>query len=230
MHSLRLVAVGSIAAVVLGLPKPAAAATIIIDNFNDGTTMGWTAGGGPAGAVPPSPPSNTSDFLLLQSAGGNGPGSRLTAFNGLQWAGDYVAAGITSITMDVNNFGPTDLSLRLSLSDPFGSFQLAYTTAAIPVISGAGWTSIEFSLLSSSMTLVGATTLEEVLDSVLILRIYHSTDDVTGQPTSVVGTLGIDNIGAQAPLQVPAPEPATMWLMSAGILVALRRLRAVGVR
>lgn len=66
MHSLRLMAVGSIAALALGLAESAGAATIIIDNFNDGTTMGWTAGLGPFQAVPPSPPTNTSNYLLLQ--------------------------------------------------------------------------------------------------------------------------------------------------------------------
>src|SRR5690349_11298324 len=87
-----------------------------IDTFTTGT-QGWiapdptnpnppsTALGGPGGASDP--------YLKLVANGDTGPGSRLTVVNDAQWTGDFIAAGIRSIGMDVQNFGPSDVYLRL---------------------------------------------------------------------------------------------------------------------
>ena len=91
-----------------------------IDTFQDGTTQGWHVGGGPnlpeafPPVIPDGGPNGSGDqFLQVESTGGAGPGSRLSVLNTSQWAGNYVAASITAIAMDVRNFGPEDLSLRL---------------------------------------------------------------------------------------------------------------------
>src|SRR5690242_10432873 len=91
-----------------------------IDTFSTGTEN-WmapdpdnpnpptTALGGPGGPA--------DQYLKLVANGGDfapeTAGSRLTVLNGAQWAGNYVAAGIRAIAMDVNNFGPDPLFLRL---------------------------------------------------------------------------------------------------------------------
>jgi hypothetical protein len=41
--------------------------------------------------------------------------------NATQWAGDYLAAGIDGIAMDLRNLGTTDLTVRLLLEDPMGA-------------------------------------------------------------------------------------------------------------
>ena len=94
------------------------------DNFEDGTTQGWVVALG--GAAHPRPPVNIpsggptgagDNFLFLTALGGQGPGSRLTVINVSQWTGDFIAAGISGVRMDLINLGPTDLNLRLLFSD-----------------------------------------------------------------------------------------------------------------
>ena len=53
------------------------------------------------------------NYLLLTAVGGLGAGSRLTVINPAQWAGDYLAGGVESISMDLINLGQNYLSLRL---------------------------------------------------------------------------------------------------------------------
>ena len=124
-----------------------------IDTFEDGTTQNWVAG--LLGAPHPAPPANQSsggpagvddNFLLVSALGGAGPGSRLSAINfANQWAGDYIASGVSVITMDVRNFGTSDLFLRLSLSDPgFGPpVNVAFSSQPILLPAGGGCRSLE---------------------------------------------------------------------------------------
>src|SRR5688572_13016102 len=81
------------------------------DTFSGGIA-GWFAGGGPLGQVPPVPPavvgsggpSGAGDsFLQLTSNGSEGPGGRLVGMNAAQWAGNYAAAGVNAISMDLRN-------------------------------------------------------------------------------------------------------------------------------
>jgi len=58
-------------------------------------------------------------YLLLQSLGGQGPGSRLSVGNlDPPWTGDYAAAGVTVIRLDAINLGQTDLYLRFGFEAP----------------------------------------------------------------------------------------------------------------
>ena len=85
-----------------------------VDDFEDGTTQDWIVN--LLGMAPPPPaalpinvptggPGGLDDsFLRLTSLGGNGPGSRLVVINlAPRWTRDYLAAGVTALTMDVNN-------------------------------------------------------------------------------------------------------------------------------
>src|SRR5690606_17750449 len=135
--------------------SPGVAAPLIgqIDTFEDGTTQGWSVdllGGGGH----PTPPSNQTggqggaedNYLLLQSLGGSGAGSKLSAATlDARWTGDYLAAGVTAITMDVINLGQTDLFLRFGFEDPIPGppANIAFTDAVF-VPAGGGWMPIQF--------------------------------------------------------------------------------------
>ena len=206
---------------------PAAALTLgQTDNFEDGLTQNWAVG--LLGAPHPKPPKNIpsggpagvdDNYLLLTAVGGNGPGNRLTVINASQWAGDYPAAGITGIWMDVNNFGNSDLSLRLLVADPTGGppTNLAFSTDPIFVPAQSGWLSLKFPFTIADLT-AGAGSVLTALTHATELRIFHSP--AAGFPgPAVVASLGVDNITA-------APVPGTLLLLGSGLgLLAWRRFR-----
>src|SRR5690606_19044738 len=117
----------------LGIPAAASAAPITIgqiDTFEDGTTQGWQINllgmGTPLLPVPANiptggPAGSGDNFLEMVSTGiPMTAGNRMTVLNAAQWAGDYLAGGVTAISMDVANFGPTDVNLRLLFEDAMG--------------------------------------------------------------------------------------------------------------
>ncbi len=194
---------------------PASALTLgQTDTFEDGTTRNW--GSGAPNPVPPvtmasgGPAGLDDHYLQLRSLGGGGPGSRLVAMNSDQWSGDYDAAGITGIRMDVNNIGATDLSLRLMFLDSDGlpTPQEAVSSIAIFVPSGSGWMSILFPTAASDLTALTGS-VDAALSGADSIRLFHGPS-VGFPPAAIVATLGVDNVTA-------VPEPASVLLFAAGI-------------
>ena len=203
-----------------------------VDTFESLTTEGWRVGdpnhpappavvaGGPAGAG--------DHYLRLTALGGGGLGSHLSAFNNAQWAGDYVAGGVNAIVMDVNNFGPDDLHLRLLFADPLmgAPTNLAFSTAAVIVPAGGGWTRVTFLVGPGDLTAPLGTAAAALMNATE-LRIFHNPAAAFpgpgNGPAPVTAQLGLDNITAAA-----VPEPATMLLLGtglAGIAAKARRRR-----
>jgi len=215
------------------LPQAHAVSAGEIDTFSSGTD-GWFAGGGPSGQVPPTPPTVVAgggpggaadSFLLLTANGSDGPGGRLVGMNAAQWAGNYTAAGIGAIAMDLRNLGPSDLSVRLYFEDPIPGppANEALTTFALVLPTGGSWTHAVFPIAASDLTALqgNATTL---LANTTVLRIFSGAA-ADFPPARITGALGVDNIQAIAAV----PEPASFALLGAGFgLLALRsRRRAV---
>ena len=206
---------GAIILLAVCLLQPAVGSAVTlgqIDDFQDGTTKNWSIGGAvPTEAlpvnVPTGGPAGDGDAYLRLTALGNGSpnvGSRLSVFNNAQWTGNYLAAGVNTITMSVNNLGTTDLSLRLVLANfPVPGFPpdlLAMSTVPVFLPAGSGWTSVVFPLDPSRLTaLVG--TVQAALTQPGELRIIHNPNP-TFPPPVVVAQLGVDNIKAlrQGPL------------------------------
>jgi hypothetical protein len=202
-----------------------------VDDFEDGTTQGWIVGG--PGVIHPAPPLNTlggpggagDHFLMLTALGGNGPGSRLAVGNATQWAGNYVAAGITDIGMSVNNFSQSDLFLRLVFEDPAGGppSNVAFSTLAVLVPGGSGWTDVVFPVLPGSLT-AGLGSVVAALSNTTVLRLYHSEAPNAPNPffpiAPVTAQLGVDNVTALA-----TPEPSSLALLAGGAAVVLARRR-----
>jgi len=170
------------------LAQPAPAWSITagqIDDFQEGTTAGWGVG-----VVSPVPPVNVASggpdgagdaYLELTSLGGGGPGSRLAVDNAVQWAGDYIAEGITGVVLDADLFSANPVSLRLGLIGPGGAFASA-TPVVLPAFSG--WQLADFSLDAADLVAVSeGATLNLTLSNVTSLRVFHSA----GPPTLPAG-------------------------------------------
>jgi hypothetical protein len=192
------------------------------DTFGSGGTAGWRVG--PAHPLPPSivatgGPAGAGDrYLLQQAIGGSGPASHLAIENRAQWAGNYTAAGITALTMDVANFGATDLSLRL-LFDTFDGAR-AWSTVAVAVPAGGGWQSLYFPIGPNDLNIQGGAGIGTGLSQVVAIRIFHSTaPGFPGEP--IVARIGIDNISA-----VPEPPAALLLALGLGVLAGRRRSAA----
>ena len=212
----------------------ASAAPILVgqqDTFEDGTTQGWIVS--LLGAGSPAPPVNVAtggpaglddNYLLLSAVGGAGAGSRLTVINPAQWAGDYLAGAVGSISMDLINLGPADLSLRLLFEDPAGGppTNVAISTTPIVLGVGSGWVHATFDIGIGALTSLAGDP-SAALSGTTALRLFHS--DALGFPgPSIVASLGVDNITADARTDVP--EPTSLLLMGAAVAAALAR-RAV---
>ncbi|GAB5399890.1 MAG: hypothetical protein Aureis2KO_14750 [Aureisphaera sp.] len=170
------------------------------NDFEDGTTQGWSNGGSS-----PNPPSNVPDggptgagdgFLEEISSGGAGPGSRMIVFNtNAEWLGDY--SSILDLSFDAKSPTNDDLFVRVAMEG--GSDDSAIcTTASVTVSAQSDWTSYTLNMDASSFTLVsGSNTIEEVLQEVTEIRILHSdTPSFIGQ--SIDATLHVDNISVTA--------------------------------
>jgi PEP-CTERM motif len=201
-------------------PFTASAVTLgQIDDFQDGTTDGWTTGhvtpanisnGGPAGAG--------DRYLQPTSSGGFGADSKLVIFNASQWLGNYSGAGITSVGMDLANFGAQALSMRLAF---FLGPAVGYAaTAPFSLPADSAWHHAFFVLNAANFTAVNSPSVS--FDNMLTnftgqLRILDSSSpSVQGDP--IAATLGVDNVQA-------VPEPSSCVLVGVALLALLLRRR-----
>ena len=204
-----------------------------IDDFEDGTTMGWDIG--PDGPdvvrpinIPSGGPAGVGDaYLSLTALGGNGPGSKLSVINTAQWTGDYIGSGVGQISMALNNLGSTDLFIRLLLVGPFGPMgpeSIAFTDA-VHVPTGSGWQNASFDISPAALT-AGFGTASGALSAVTELRLFHNPDPFFTGPggnaiPSVQANLGVDNIQA-----VPEPSSILLLISGMGALLCGRASRA----
>lgn len=213
--------------VAVGLSSGASAITIgQVDDFQDGTTMGWQEG-----TPSPNQPTNLSDggplgagdhALRNISSGGFGPGSRLAMFNLSQWTGDYTAGvGVGSIS-GVMRADPGGGALLMRLAIEGASGERWGSTTAFSLPNDGSYHYFEFPLTSAALTqLEGSDPLAMVLSNVTQLRFLHSTSP-DWEAGSIVATLDLDNLTAN-----PIPEPSTTALagIAALSLFVLRRNR-----
>jgi len=191
----RLPLVLALAALFTVTTPPAGAVTSNqLDDFQDGTSQGW--GSGPTN---PNPPVNISDVgpaglgdhsLQITSTGIPFAGGRFVAFNTTQWTGDFSAAGVERIVMDVNNIGSVTLNMRVALDGAGGRF---VTTLSVPVLAGSGWQSLAFSIAPGDLTSAGGLGVGATLAAVTSLRVISAASP-TFQGDVITAQGLIDNV------------------------------------
>ena len=162
-----------------------------------------------------------SDPFLQLDSDGVSQGGNLVSFNQAQWSGDYLAAGVTRITLLLSNLGGSALDVRLAFGDsnaPRLSGSWYSTLQAVTLAPGSGWTAVSFDIGAGDLVLTnGSAGYAQVMSNVFTLRILHSSSPSSlGQ--SVIGTLGIDTISA-------VPEPSLAAMLGAAALFAIGKLR-----
>ena len=192
--------------------QPAVGSAVVlgqIDTFQDGTLQNWDAGLG--GIEPPFPPVVIPDggpggvgdhYMQITGIGGlPNPGSKVSVVNrNLQWAGNYLAAGVNVITLSLKNTGATDLVIRLSIGDvAVGSvppLNIAVTKDSVVLPVGGGWVTATFHLTPSRMAAARGN-VPTALTNAGELRIMHNPNP-TFPPPEKLGQLGVDNVKASA--------------------------------
>lgn len=209
------------ALLLLGLPSRPAAAVManLVDNFQSGTLQGWSGNASPTN-ISTGGPAGAGDRYLQISAS-SGP---LGTFNKVQWAGNYVAAAIDHIDMNLKNSGPNAVNLRIMLltagCDLGGTACTAWTsTNATAIPSGSGWIIASFSIKEANLTRVlGSSSYSTSFQNIERLLIRHDggTPSPPTSPSIVSATLGIDNV-------VPEPGLVPGLVAGAAMLGAIQR-------
>ena len=178
-----------------------------VSDFQDGTLQGWAGGdiltnveaGGPAGAG--------DRFLNVKTDPlSNQVGSRLASFNrDTAWTGNYLAAGITEIVMDLKNLADTviDLEIRMVFFGPGADVQSATrftSTRSVIVPPDNQWHRAVFSISEDSLTRVlGGDSYDVVMQGVQRILFRHQPGDPAAGAPAIVAGLGVDNIEAIGP-------------------------------
>ena len=191
-----------------------------IDTFEDGTHQGWFAYPG-TGSNPPNGPGGSVDHYLSTSAPPSGSSGEIDVFNRSQWLGNYLAAGVTSVEMDLKNnnesFVTSPLQMRIAIRSG-SNVNVGYSsTTAYILPRDDQWHHAVFSLKADSLTAVALENLSpppltDVLANVLEFHILNSSAPKTTGDTFIFGGLGIDNIRA-------VPEPAGIATVMTGLLM-----------
>ncbi len=199
-----------------------------VDDFSIiGSAAGWVEGGN----SPNAPIQNVGLGLdglaghLQNESDGSGAGGRWHTWNDdARWSGDYLAAGVSSISFDFDNVSGngTDAFIRIGLNSSDGGW---FTSEAINVVDGSGWQSLNFDLSSLTHVTGGTGLLSDTLDSVnrfQILSAVNTPTSATGgnflPGDQIVADFRVDNITA-------VPEPSAFLLAVVGLsgLVVRRR-------
>ena len=176
------------------------------DDFQDANigTMNWAGRSNPTRITTGGPQGAGDAYLRINSTN-----FHLATKNEGQWMGDFIAAGVQAIEMDLNRTaGPDDVQIRLFVHGPGGRF--GTTNPTVPIVLGV-WEHYVFDLTSTNMTYVsgGTGVLEDTLKDVTNLLIRN---DPTPTPSDtgthfphITATLGIDNIASKC-LVAPASD------------------------
>jgi hypothetical protein len=192
-----------------------------IDTFQDGLDN-WQGGVGGLAVAPTGGPAGAGDQYLQLSSGASPLPPRMTAFNDSQWLGNFTAAGVTAVAMDLLNSGTNSLSMRVAIREGTGSSTTPGYASTTPfVLPPDGlWHHTVFNLNATSLTGFNSPQpLSVDLANVKDFRILESAAPA-GVGDMVTAQVGVDNVTA-------VPEPSALVLIVIAVPFVWRRTRSV---
>jgi len=190
------------------------------DTFQDGLDN-WQGGVGGFSVAPTGGPAGAGDQYFELSSGASPLPPRLTGFNDSQWLGNFTAAGVTEVAMDLLNSGTTSLPMRIAIREAAGGSSTAGYASTTPfsLPPDGLWHHAVFELDASSLTGFNSPQpLSVDLTNVKDLRIMASAAP-SGVGDIVTAQVGVDNVTA-------LPEPSTLLLVVIAVPLTWRRVRA----
>ena len=124
-----------------------------VDTFQDGLDN-WQGGVGGFSVAPTGGPAGAGDQYLQLSSGASPLPPRLAGINDSQWLGNFTAAGVTAVAMDLLNTGTTSLSMRVAIREAAGGSTTPGYASTTPFILPADgqWHHAVFDLDAASLT------------------------------------------------------------------------------
>ena len=169
----------------------AGAATLFTTSTFDTGQEGW------AGGASPQVISGDDPFLQIASMA-----SSLATFNTSDpWSGDFTAAGITGLTLELRapTSNPEPLAIRATLLGPGTGTRWVTEPVAVP--ADGIWRAASFSFDEASLTrITGTASLEETLAAVDRVLFRHDPGTPSQQGDPVTGSLDLDTIRIRLPL------------------------------
>ena len=203
-------------AALLGLTTSHAATLFSLDDFQDGTLQNWSGNSGRI-LVPTGGPSGAGDaFLSMGNAGQN----RLATFNKADHAGDYLAAGIVAVTLDMMApaTNPTAPDMRVVLFGPRANDR--WTSATPHTVPNDGvWRSYTFSFDESELAhVLGGNTYAAMISDVERLMFRYDPGGPSSDGVNYNGQVNLDNIRL-----VPEPSTTLFLALTTAALITRRR-------
>lgn len=213
MHLTRLALAG-----VMPILLASAANAQFVDDFADGTNMGWNGdgpmvimGGGADGAADP--------YLQVSATGGGGPGSKMAMFNDeARWTTDFNNPIFNlSVLFDDPNASINTLELRAVIFAGDGSRWTS--TDAVMIGRSSDWQTASFEIAEPFMSRVaGSATFDTTIDTMTRVMFRHDAGGPSAGGTTTNAIVGFDNLYTS-----PLPEPAALSLLGIAGLGLLRR-------
>lgn len=199
--------------------RPAGAITLgQVDDFQSADPLdrsNWVNGASMVQRINGGGPLGAGDNYIQVTANGGGQGGRLVAQNYnnpfdvppiiSQWTGDYIAAGVTAIELDLINQGSSTLSIRIAFKTDISQGAPGYLSNKVTLTAGSGWQHFSIPITAANLTAIGGpaaynTFFQNGFEELRIINEAGATN-LNGDP--VVGTLGIDNVTAAPVPPVP---------------------------
>lgn len=241
----RRLAICAAAAFTLTWAHIASAITVgMIDTFSDGTNLGWS--GSFVTNVADAGPAGPGDNAALVTAGG---GSRIVVYSQAipapddgeddpRWTGNFTAAGVTAISLDVRHTNATPLALRIAIgangfvqSSGVNGQGDTYVTNYVLNVPGDGqWHTLTFPVEAANFVPSFANTepapnAAAALTDVTHFRFIHNPDAADFKGAQATLPFLMDNVRA-----LGIPEPSGAALLAVGCAALIARRRAISVQ